>query len=430
MFLLVWGGAYIDESFVPVVLGMMTLVSIGLMIAYRNHHAIMVFHFFQSTYVLILIPYFVFGIPIVPYIDFQIPRYMNSTLLIHALFIMVFYLSVSRETLGQKKIFRNAIPQKHDPFIFFSLLLVMLVFIFSLGGQNIYTLNATVTYDAYVQNSANASGAYEYFYVLFIVAFCFAKKKQYKMILLGIYLFYAYFAITRGFRIQLLQLTLLVFLLFVDGKFKLRTVVILAVAGLVSFQAFGFLKEGKYELGQLFAFSTESGQIMTNQSEVFYTTNVINSAIIDGVFGIKERLVSIGAATLQILIPPRFGFIEGKPALYLVKLEPRDAGGGGLISGFFYFWGSFIGVVLIAMFIAKMTNKAILSNSRYLAIFVILMYSLYPRWLAYDPVNSLFRLPLYAIALYVIAMSLHKYILMLKSQNKASIVPASSGKCL
>jgi hypothetical protein len=174
----------------------------------------------------------------------------------------------------------------------------------------------------------------------------------------------------------------------------------------------GALREGQARTGFVSLYG-HGGGLLTNQGETFYTSNVIVSAIIDGAVGPKERLVSLFAGLLHTVFPPRIAFtIESRPQLYTGKLLPgRDEGGGCLASAFFYFWLDYLGVLLAALYIAWVTGRAIKHPAPLLSIYIVGVYSYYPRWLVYDAVSFLFRVPLYAIFLYMGAVELHKIVL-------------------
>lgn len=394
-------GCEYDETS-PLVLLTIVLVSLRLIILYKNVQPVFIFYLFQLTYVLILIPYFIFGIPIVPYEEFQVPAYMIPTLLIHGSFIFALYLFSDLNIPGRKIVFSSGLPRRDNLLVRWLLIGLMgavLVYM-TVNKQNIYAFEPGKNFETYCSNNVNASGVPEYFLVLFLLAFIFSKKRSSQLVLIGIFSVYFYLAFTRGIRVSLLMLILMFFSLFFDGKIKTRNILLFALGGVALFQAWGFLRDGKRDFFQLFTIFS-GGQILTNQSEVFYTSNVIVSSIIDNVISLEERIFSLLSASLQVILPPRLVYaIESKPALYVWNVTERAAGGGGLISAFFYFWGSYLGVIVIAGFLAWINNRAIKNLTPLLSIYIICVYSCYPRWLVYDPINFLFRLPLYAIFLY------------------------------
>lgn len=399
--LIIWLiGLEYDEA-IPLVFLAITFVSLRLIILYRHVQPVFIFYIFHLSYVLILAPYFMFGIPIVPYEDFQIPQYMNPTLLIHGAFVFALYLFSDLNVPDRMVVFSTGLPVRDNPTIRWLLIGLMGAILVNMATkQNIYVLDPGQNFEAYCVNFAGASGATEYFLVLFLVAFLFSKKRSARWVLMGIFGIYVFLAFSRGTRVSLLMFILMFFALFFDGRIKTRYILLFVLGGMALFQAAGFLRDGKREFAQLFTiFGGE--QILTNQSEVFYTSNVLISSVIDNVIGLKQRMISLLAAAFQTFLPPRFGYVaEGKPAIYAWMLTGRAAGGGGLISTFFYFWGSYFGVVAIAGFLAWINNRAIKKLTPLLSIYIICVYSFYPRWLVYDPINFLFRLPLYAIVLY------------------------------
>lgn len=402
--LIIWLIGFESDEAIPLVMLAITFISLRLVILYWNVQPIFIFYIFHLSYILILIPYFMFRIPIVPYVEFQIPHYMNPTLLIHGAFVFALYLFSNLNVPDRTIVFSASLPVRDNTIVRWILIGLMgaILIYMAVGKQNIYSLDAGQNFEAYTRNFTESSGAVEYFIVLFLVAFLFSKKRSARWILMGLFGIYVFLAFSRGTRVPMLMLLLMFFALYFDGRIKTRYILLFVLGGMILFQATGFLREGKREYSQLFTIFS-GGQIITNQSEVFYSSNVIISSVIDNLIGLPERMISLLAAALQVLLPPRFGYmVEGKPALYVWYVTQRAAGGGGLISAFFYYWGSYYGVVVIAGFLAWINNRAIKKLTPLLSIYIICIYSFYPRWLVYDPINFLFRLPLYAIILYLL----------------------------
>jgi hypothetical protein len=414
--LILWLSGCLSDSAIPMVMVAMTLISIRLTVLYKNVQPVFIFYIFHLSYMLLIIPYFMFGIPITPHYEFQTAMYMNPTLLIHGAFVFALYLFTDLKIPNRPVIFSKNLPKRDDAAVFLFLTGIMITILVNMmvSKVNVYSLPAEQSWGAYLENidpSSIGSGAPEYFPCFFLTAFIFAKKRWAKRILIGIFCVFAFVSFTRGMRVSLLMLIFLFFALFYDGKIKVRYIIIMITVGMVLMQAVGYAKSGKRELAELFSVYSDK-QLLTNQGEVFYTSNITVSSIIDGICGLKERAFSLLAASLQAVLPPRIELgSEGKPAIYVRELTGRAAGGGGLISVFLYFWLDYIGVIIIAMFLALVTNKAIKKPAPVLVIFIICVYSFYPRWLVYDPVNFLFRLPLYAICLYLLLMEFHRMML-------------------
>jgi hypothetical protein len=412
----IWLSGFISDSAIQVVMVTITLVSIRMIVLYRNVQPVFIFYVFHLTYILMLIPYFMFGIPITPHSEFQIAKYMNSTLMVHGAFVFALYLFSDLKIPNRSIVFSENLPKRSDAAVYLLLTGIMMAIIVSMqvGTVNLYSIDADQGWAAYTEN-ISGSGAPEYFLVFFLAAFIFRRKLCSKQILIGVFCTFSYLGFTRGMRVSLLMPILLIFALLFDGKFKTRHILLVAVVGMILLQAAGYARSGRRDVVELLSIYS-AGQLLTNQGEVFYTSDVIVSSIIDGICGPKERIFSLIAASLQIILPPRIGLgNEGKPALYVYELTGRLAGGGGLISTFFYFWMGYLGVVLIAFFLAMVTNRAIKKPTSQLSIYIICVYSFYPRWLVYDPINFLFRLPLYAIGLYLLLMEFHRMMLKPKS---------------
>jgi hypothetical protein len=420
-----WLSGFVSEETSKMILLAMIFTTFRMLFLYKKVQIVFVFYIFHLTYILILIPYFWYGIPITGHSVFQIPLYMNQTLLVHGLFVFVLYIFSDLNLPNRSIIFSKHLPKWDNPVLFLVLTIIMVAIltVMTINKTNIFGMGSDQIWNSYNGN-LGGSGLPEYFPVFFLVAFIFAKNRNLKRVLVIIYIVFAYLAITRGMRVTLLLTTLLFFALFFDGKFKTRYVILVAILGMVLVQAAGFARDGKTQIDDLFTIYGGS-TILTNQSEVFYTSNVMLSIVTDGITGIGERLYSLFAASLQVLLPPRFVLSEGKPIYYVANWAHRAVGGGGLISVFFYFWMSYPGVFLIARFLALGTNKAIKKPSFLFAIYIVCVYSFYPRWLAYDAINFLFRLPLYAVIMYLLLVDVHRLWLRQISDNVSKLKTAN-----
>jgi hypothetical protein len=271
-------------------------------------------------------------------------------------------------------------------------------------GTNIFSYDAS--YEIYAENLSQVSGLWEYFYILFIAAFVFANTKLKRLILLVIAIFYIIYSTLLGLRIQMIQMMFIFFVIFLDNKFKLPYIIVFSILGIISMELYGVIKFiGSLNIGNILYYYNGMGkEMLTNQTEVFYSSSVYIGAIQDGILTPGKRLVSALGLIENSIVPSAYVIEEARLPAYIQKYA--HLGGGGLVSVQFYIWFGYAGVVLLAFGLAYFFNK--LYSSNIFAVLGILIIGVFPRWFAYDPGNFLLRLPIYLFVFYLILCALDR----------------------
>lgn len=379
----------------------------------RIQPAVLMGAFFLS-YILYLVPYYFYDYIISAHVQYYKRELYDQVLGIHLLFLSSFLLFL-KTNLNENYLKLKDLMKPRDNVVIFSFLyLIMLVIVFSIKGSTV----VGGSYSTYIDNLEGQGGGIEYFYIFFVIAFFFTTKPILRNSLLILVLYYCFITITRGYRIQFVQMIILAFVLFFEGKFKTLYMMVFAFFGFIVSEIVGLLKMmGSVSFEDMLALfeKSDTGIIINNQTDVFYSSVVFLGLIKDGILSFGVRIWSAIGFVWNWFAPSSFVWKEAR--LPLFAHEYTTLGGGGLISAYFYVWFGYLGPPLIGYALAMLFNKTYSSEvKRNFKIVLILVLSLYPRWFAYDPGNFLMRFSIYVFVIYMGFIIVHNQMKQLKSK--------------
>lgn len=366
---------------------------------------------FFLSYILFLIPYYFYDYIISAHLQYYKRDLYDKVLGIHLIFLSSFLLFIKTNLNQYSLKIKDLIKPRNNIMIFCLLYLIMLFIIFSIKGSSVLG----GSYSTYIDNLEGQGGSVEYFYLFFLIAFFFTDKPILRNSLLFLVLYYCYITITRGYRIQFVQMIILAFVLFFDGKFKTAYMMIFAFLGFIISEIVGLLKMmGEISFDDLINLFEKSDQniIINNQTDVFYSSVVFVGLIKDNILSLGTRIWSGLGFVWNWFVPSSFVWKEAR--LPLFALDYTTLGGGGLVSAYFYVWFGYLGPAIIGIALAFLLNKTFTSEKKIFKIISILVLSLYPRWFAYDPGNFLMRFSIYIIVLYTTFIIIHNQMKMIK----------------
>lgn len=378
----------------------------------RRIQPLMIISLFMLTYQVYLFPYYVMGTTMGFHTQYYKAELFNKVLSIHTIFLLSIYNALSTRLQYVTYRFRDILPVRNNFILFWMLTGVLLLIIVTSKGDNILGM-AEGSYDAYMENLEKQGGTWEYFYIFYGTAFLFANDRPKKLLMTMIFLAYCYLSLIRGYRIQMIQMILLYFTLFLDGRFKTKLIVVMTFVGLLTVEVYGIMKElgGKIDISMIKDFlESKDGVMLTNQTEVFYSSAAFLGAINDGILGYSNRVLSILGFLENVFIPSTYVLKQGRVPEFISKYA--DIGGGGYVSAYFYVWFGLVGTIVAGALIAWLFNVMKTENgSNYKKMALIIVICTTPRWFAYDPANFLFRLPIYTVVLYILLIAIHRYLL-------------------
>lgn len=360
---------------------------------------------FFLTYIVYLVPYYFYDFVISVHTQYYKRELYDEVLRIHLLFLSSFLFFLSSKISAQSFKIKDLLKARENLIVFVFLYLVMLFIIFSIKGTSVIGGD----YGTYVDNIGEQGGSIEYFYIFFIAAYFFTRKVILRYALLFLVVYYSYIAITRGYRIQFVQMAILTFVLFFDGKFRTRIVMVYAFLGFVLSEIIGMLKMlGAVNFEDMLTMYENQNKdiIISNQTDVFYSSVVFIGLIKDNLWTLGTRIWSSIGFFWNCLVPSSFVWKEAR--LPLFAHDFTSLGGGGLVSAYFFVWFGYLGPILIGFALAFIFNKTFLdSDTKVYKIICLIVLSLYPRWFAYDPANFLVRFSIYAYLFFMFLVILH-----------------------
>ncbi|MCQ6558897.1 hypothetical protein [Paenibacillus mendelii] len=383
------------------------LLNIILVHKLKNSKILQLVFLFMLTYLLNLIPYFSYGINIAYYEPYARKELFESVLFLHVLFLFVLYLFIGNKVNKNKETLIGKVNMK-DNLMLYGISIAVMSFILA-AGKTGHNLTESIGKGPQLTEGLAIN---EYFLVFTFVAYVFSGNQRFRnaIILILSVLYIAKNTIAEG-RIESLQLIILLFVLYVDKK-RISNVLfwIGTLVGYSLMSVFEKVRIGTvsfYKIGE-----NGSPYLESNQGDVFYSSSVYVGLVKENIFNDSFRLHSFIGYIERIFLPSKFAASEANVSLYSKSYTP--SGGGGLISAYFYVWLSYIGVVLIAVFLAWIINKLYITKNPYFLFYIIMVVVTFPRWFAYDPI-TLFKLTSYGVIIFFGFMQLD---LMLNKYNR------------
>ena len=358
------------------------------------------FILFSSSYI-IPIFFFLFSNKIITsYNHSNTIDLLSKYLLLYNLFFTIIYYFINNSFN------ENIIINKNNNFIIFYLNIFICLFIafFSKSGESIFSSGG------YGQTEINNLGGFaigEYFLIFFLIAYKFSGYSKLKnKILLSVGLIYIFESLLFGLRNELIQLSILIFFLYYKEKRKNGLYLFLILFGLYFSSLFSILRSDPKSFFQnsivenfsiINFFNNNNETYISHQGDVVHSSsrliNFRDNNLVPNSIIYSSSLLFFSSS----IIPQKYMPEQANMAAY--KQDEFPVGGGGNIFAYFYFWFSYPGVIIIALFIGVILRyfpKYI--NTQYSAYFILTLVT-FPRWFSYTPIN-LFKLSFYGLIIY------------------------------
>lgn len=238
---------------------------------------------------------------------------------------------------------------------------------------------------------ASMSSVYEYLLVFFYLLYLYSGNKKLRIIYLYILAFvYSLFVVMSGGRVAIIELFLLLLSINLRKYIKFRYLVILLIIGFWIMNVFEnirsnpteFLKGNIWEILNPFVSNKEKYQ-MSNAGDIVWASERIVLLTEDGILTLGDRLYSF---FYFLLAPFDFLLPESDLAnLATYRLDKYDTGGGVLGPVIIYIYSGFIGVFIIARFLAKCFNSHKKLSGSFYSYYVVFLITSTPRWFGYYP---------------------------------------------
>ena len=365
----------------------------------RNQKSFFIMFIFWISYILLIMPAFFSSLKITGYTKYQDMYYFSLTIIIHSIFLNVFNIFFKKVTYNEDP--KNKIKIKNNIlFYYFTILVMIFIVIFGRTGTNIFSAGG---YGNVEVSDLRGLAINEYFYIFFMLAIKYSNLKQSRInILFLISFIYILKNLLYGGRILGLQLILMLFLFFFSYKISSKMFYFLLSFGFYFFLIFEKIRLNPTiifnSLDFLNPFSFNSQIISNNQSHVFYNSTAFIGLVNDNLFDLEFRIKSFLYFILGLFVPSKY-----IPQEYTLWTAGRNLGvnygGGGLVSSITYTWLGVFGVILIAIFFAKIFNKFNHSKNEYVNIYIIMLLTTFPRWFAYSLISA-FKLCVYSVIIF------------------------------
>lgn len=378
------------------------LINFLLIIETKRFKPLSIFFFFCLLHLFPPLLYFSNGTSISSYTYFAQYAIYEQVLVIHAIMISIVALMMPniKENIFLKEnlMFRNS-----NWGFWFIMSGMIFITLFTLTGTSILDSSGYGSNDFETQELGGLS-IFEYFIVLIPVAYIYTNNNSVKKwALLVICTVYSLKGLLFGGRVEAVQAGLLVFILFFDsrklafGKLILIVIVpayVLVIFGSIRHNPLLLIEDFQTVLLRPF---TDPSKILGNQNDIYYSSARLVGLVQNNQLTYWDRVQSFLYNIVAPVVP--YGRLPDIANLAAYKKDEYSAGGGGLISVFFWTFLSIPGVVIIGTYLGYLIRNAVKKQSTYFTLYLILGLSTYPRWFGYSPI-TLFKLCLYVVPFY------------------------------
>ena len=381
----------------------------------RKTLPLLIIYIFTLSY--LFIPYYYFyGLKQISiYDDYQRVHLINQVAFLNSLFLCFF--TIFTKDLNDNTLLKVDSWCESNPYIFYlALALSIYSLLFGLTGDNLLNSN-------YGSGLSEKSALYEYFIVFFFFALMFRDKSS----LLQLYsvnillVLYCAKTLIYGGRIEVVQIGLLYLYVnndFLSGYSKKKLLLVSFIA-IISLKVIGNIRgdflyftgsELSFDLVMSVLFQDDANAfLMSTSSDVYYASMRLLGMKEDNLITFEDNAFSFLSFLFNILFT--FSSFKDEANLAALNRNQFNAGGGGMITAYFYTWLGYFGVIGIAVFLGKIiTQIHQSSSSNVIKIYGIFVLVTFPRWWSYSPIN-LTKLCLFSIILYGVIVSLKKIIM-------------------
>lgn len=406
IYLLVILYSFLHES-PSILLSFAIVASISLVFKVRKSLPILLMFLFFITYVINLIPLFFYD-----YYIFAYPpsNYFYQTLQIHTSFLFV--VDVFLLPIKERFYIGDKIPklENQKSFIFISVFFVFFL-VFAVQGDTILDTGG------YGQqgNKTSLGGFGEYFLILIPLLYIFGGNNQLsKKITVVLLVAMSVKLLLYGGRIGVLMIGLLSFILYYDTsrqKIHLTKLMFFSLPILYIFVLLGSIRGDVYSaLQSSFTelllkpfkadFWTTYVEFFGNQNDIFYSSTILNQAVLSGDIDFTSRLEMLFYNILSLFVP--YSVLPEKANIIpYIQKNIAKTGGGALISSYSYFLFSYLGIILSGIFVAYVVNTLQRTKNILFILYMLIVLSTYPRWFGYNMIG-LFKISFYIIPVYLV----------------------------
>ena len=376
------------------------IINVFFLIIYRENIMLNVFFVFSFFYAIQFGSYFLNGYYLSYWMGFQTPELFNKVVLLNMLFISgVGVVNINNKENTTK--FFSLFCLNYSCFI----ISISIALLFSVFGIDSSSITFEIT----------KNPMYEYTLIFILMAYIFSGKKYYLFMIVNIFvIYYSFKGLFFGGRIESIQ-AILMFFYFnfnlaknIKKKYYYLSILIfsflLYVVGRIRHD-WSLINDLISSPISFFSSHNYTGIVSNNFGDVIVSSSRMLGLVNSGIWDLTFRIESFFSYIFNL-------FLFGMDFKNYANLAAKDqniygAGGGGLISTYFYVWGSVFFTIAISIFIGKIISKFFTSDNKYILLYGFLVLITFPRWYAYNPIN-LVKMIVIAVMIYSILILIFK----------------------
>ncbi len=392
-------------------------VSSCVLFALKFRKSIPVFFLFTffSLYCYAGIEFFFNGIRVSGFRSFTDKASINHVLFINSLFITTIGNVISSRTTQKPLILDDS--SYKSAYMFWFLVFVGIVMIqFGIQGENMLVSGG------YGQGEVSKSSLHEYFILTFFIILLVKPKNNVltTIVIYTLYFIYCLKTLLYGGRIEVMQISLLLFSYYFIFPHKVNKTLLFSFVGVAYYfssvvsrirnNPIEFLRGNYMPYLNLFykpprAIELPQEYLGNNQGDVLQSSARMLGLIQDGYLDISTRIASFFTMLLSIAFPSD----KMPPYTNLASYHQTGkyiSGGGGLISMYFYVYMSYLGPLFIGIFVGYFINQAFKSKKIGLKVYGVMLLIMFPRWYAYGTI-IIFKMCFLTVVVYHVVKLFH-----------------------
>lgn len=379
-------------NFSQILLTILLLTNINLIYTFRFNLVLFIFSIFISFYSIALIPYFIFNLEISFFETFNDKNSYLDALMVHVLFLNSFLLLIPSNNFVTNRIDPFVLSYKRNNFLFYFFYMILIfILIFGIQGLNIFESGQ------YASDLVNKSTFYEYFILFFLLSYYYSTRTNFHLFLLTvIYFTYCIKTLLFGGRIEIVQISLLFFIIHFSKDKKnfsqLKVLLFMFIFYYFNIVVSNIRNNPNFlvtlDLGSIinpFVYlNSQSGVVQSNEGEVFQSSARLIAMVRTEVIGGWDRLLSLTLFPISFFAPS--SYLSPLASLISYKQDEITSGGGGLISSYFFVWFSWLGPIILSFIIIIILTSIFKAKNDSLKLYGIMFLSTFPRWFSYNPI--------------------------------------------
>lgn len=379
------------------------LILLRLILFYQKVAPVVILLIFISSYVGPYFSHFFQGYDVSMWQSFNNSYYLSKAILIFSFFLYSI-LIFTKKNKDYVAIAKRLNVRPSTKIFYSSILIAFLLVQFGLSGE---TLLSGLDYGVI---EYQRSALFEYSIFFFLISYTYSNKKK-----IQLYILFSFISVLIlkdfifGGRITSLMLCLLIYLINFEyrvSNFKIFILIIvfifvLNLVSLVRSNPLQFLQNGfDLELFYDFLFNGNKNKIIiSTEGDLAHSSARIIGMIENNIISTTDRLKSLFYNIISIFTP---GIeLSELSNMSSYKKDVYGTGGGVLFPVSFYIWLSYPGVILSGFIVSKMIKLFIETNSNRSIIYLLLVFSVFPRWFSYSTI-VMFKLCVYGMLVFIL----------------------------